>query len=60
MRSRSRASSPADFAFRDIVRLVDEALQSCEFAVPHSIDEVLEIDRATRSSVAALMKESCP
>ena len=49
-----------ELRFRDIVRLVDEALQSCEFAVPHSIDEVLEIDRATRSSVAALMKESCP
>ena len=45
--------------FPDIAAIVGEALQRADAPAPHSIDEVLEIDRATRSRVEALMKESC-
>jgi 1-deoxy-D-xylulose-5-phosphate reductoisomerase len=45
--------------FTDIVRLVDEALQQAKFAAPHSLDEVLAIDRATRVRAAELVQESC-
>ena len=43
--------------FTDIARLVEEALHSSDFASPHSIEEVLEIDQATRSRADSLMKE---
>jgi 1-deoxy-D-xylulose-5-phosphate reductoisomerase len=46
-------------AFPDIARLVEEALERPDFASPCSIAEVLEIDRATRERVGALMTASC-
>ena len=45
--------------FGDIAALVEEALQRSDSPAPASIDEVLQIDRATRSHVEALMKETC-
>jgi 1-deoxy-D-xylulose-5-phosphate reductoisomerase len=48
-----------ELRFSEIVRLVAEALDSAEFQAPGSINEVLEIDRATRSRVSALARESC-
>jgi 1-deoxy-D-xylulose-5-phosphate reductoisomerase len=45
--------------FTDIADLVERSLVENDFAPPHSIEEVLEIDRATRSSVEALMTERC-
>ena len=45
--------------FPDIVRLVDEALQRASFDAPRSIEDVLEIDRATRRCVDTLVQESC-
>ncbi len=49
----------ARLRFPDIAELVERALGSCDFAAPASVDEVLDIDRRTRSSVEALMTESC-
>jgi len=46
-------------AFPDIAGLVGDALEQADPPAPHSIEEVLEIDRATRSRVEALMKETC-
>jgi len=46
-------------AFPDIAGLVGQALEQADAPAPHSIEEVLEIDRATRSRVEALMKETC-
>ena len=48
-----------EIRFIDISRLVEQALDDAEFAAPRSIGDVLEIDRATRSRVQALMKDSC-
>jgi 1-deoxy-D-xylulose-5-phosphate reductoisomerase len=48
-----------ELRFPEIVRLVSDALDSAEFEAPSSIDDVLEIDRATRSRVSALARESC-
>ena len=45
--------------FPDIAATVEEALHSADFNVPQSINEVLEIDRATRSRARAMMKDVC-
>ena len=45
--------------FRGIANLVEQALQAADYAPPHSIADVLEIDRSTRSAVDASMKEYC-
>jgi hypothetical protein len=38
---------------------VEQALTDALFEAPKSISDVLEIDRATRSRVEALMKDAC-
>ena len=45
--------------FTDIADFAQRALTRNDFAPPHSIEDVLEIDRATRSRVEALMIERC-
>ena len=45
--------------FTDIVRIVGEMLHQNDFAAPTSIDDVLMIDRTTRSRVDAQTKASC-
>jgi 1-deoxy-D-xylulose-5-phosphate reductoisomerase len=45
--------------FLDIADFVERALEQLDFAAPGSIEDVLEIDRATRSSVETLMTERC-
>ena len=45
--------------FTDIADFAQRALARNDFAPPHSIEEVLKIDRATRSRVEALMIERC-
>ena len=45
--------------FSGMADLVDRALASNDFAQPQSIEEVLEIDRRTRSRVEELMIEAC-
>jgi 1-deoxy-D-xylulose-5-phosphate reductoisomerase len=45
--------------FPDIAKLVSETLQDSDFPDPASIEDVLEIDRTTRSRVEALMTEGC-
>jgi 1-deoxy-D-xylulose-5-phosphate reductoisomerase len=45
--------------FLDISRIVEAALSDADFVNPRSIDDVLEIDRATRDSVESAMKASC-
>jgi 1-deoxy-D-xylulose-5-phosphate reductoisomerase len=45
--------------FPEITEFVEEALEKSDFAAPTSIEEVLEIDRATRSRVEDLMSEVC-
>jgi len=45
--------------FPDIARLVGEALSDAKFDIPHSIGDVLEIDRVTRDQTCAMMKTSC-
>ncbi|MFL6727124.1 MAG: 1-deoxy-D-xylulose-5-phosphate reductoisomerase [Sphingomicrobium sp.] len=45
--------------FPTILHVVEEALGASKFAVPHSIGDVLEIDRVTRASAQAMMKASC-
>jgi 1-deoxy-D-xylulose-5-phosphate reductoisomerase len=45
--------------FTDIAGFAERALARSDFAPPHSIEEVLEIDRAIRSRVEALMTEKC-
>jgi 1-deoxy-D-xylulose-5-phosphate reductoisomerase len=42
-----------------IAEFVGRALQAADHSAPESVDEVLEIDRSTRSSVEALMTEAC-
>ena len=46
-------------SFTEIADFAQRALARNDFAPPHSIDEVLEIDRATRSRVESLMTERC-
>jgi 1-deoxy-D-xylulose-5-phosphate reductoisomerase len=46
--------------FPDIVRIVQEALSSAAYDAPHSIGDVLEIDRVTRDRTKAMMTASCP
>ena len=45
--------------FTDIVKAVEEALADSNLSAPSSIEDVLEIDRHTRSRVEAAMKASC-
>jgi 1-deoxy-D-xylulose-5-phosphate reductoisomerase len=45
--------------FPDIARFVEQSLERSAPATPSSIEDVLEIDRSTRSRVEALMSESC-
>jgi 1-deoxy-D-xylulose-5-phosphate reductoisomerase len=45
--------------FPEIVEIVEEALESSNFSAPRSIQDVMEIDRATREGVEASMKASC-
>lgn len=45
--------------FPEIAAFVEQALEQARFAAPNSIEDVLEIDRTTRSRVEALMIESC-
>ena len=45
--------------FPEISELVEKALEDSNSATPRVIGDVLEIDRATRSSVEALMSEGC-
>lgn len=45
--------------FADIAPCVERALQQSDEQAPASIEHVMEIDRATRSRVEALMTESC-
>ena len=46
-------------AFPAIAETVERALESPDFAAPGSIDDVLAIDRATRSRVEARATEAC-
>ena len=48
-----------DIRFPDISRLVEEALSEAKFDIPHSIGDVLEIDRVTREETRAMMNASC-
>jgi 1-deoxy-D-xylulose-5-phosphate reductoisomerase len=48
-----------EIRFTDISRVVEQALTDALFEAPKSISDVLEIDRATRSRVEALMKDAC-
>ena len=48
-----------DIRFPDIARLAEEALSDAKFDIPHSIDDVLEIDRLTREHTRSMMKASC-
>ena len=45
--------------FADIPRIVEQALQRADAGAPQSIDDVVQIDQATRSSVEELMTERC-
>jgi len=45
--------------FPDIPRLVEEALDQASFVTPRSIDDVLEIDAATRRHIESMMKANC-
>ena len=45
--------------FTEIVAIVEEALQEGQFINPRSIEDVLEVDRATRKRVESAMKASC-
>ena len=45
--------------FPEIAEFVERALGNNDFAAPASVDEVLEIDRQTRSRVELLMTEGC-
>ena len=48
-----------EIRFPDISRLVEEALSDAKFDIPHSIGDVLEIDRVTRAQTRVMMKASC-
>ena len=45
--------------FTDIARCVGDALEEAALPAPRTIDDVLKIDRETRSRVEALMTERC-
>lgn len=45
--------------FPEIAELVRRGLEGSDFAAPQSIEDVLAVDRATRSRVEALMTEVC-
>jgi 1-deoxy-D-xylulose-5-phosphate reductoisomerase len=45
--------------FPQIVDVVQEALNAADYDAPGSIDDVLEIDRATREKVKSMMQASC-
>ena len=45
--------------FPEIASFVEQALASSAFEAPATIEDVLEIDRATRRKVEALMSEEC-
>jgi 1-deoxy-D-xylulose-5-phosphate reductoisomerase len=45
--------------FAEIAGTVEEALHTCQFAPPTKIQEVIDIDRTTRSHVEAIMREAC-
>jgi len=45
--------------FNDIVRIVEEMLHQNDFGAARSIDDVLEIDHATRGRAEALTKANC-
>ena len=45
--------------FGDIVRLVEQALESSNGAAPASVREVVALDRETRERASALIAESC-
>jgi 1-deoxy-D-xylulose-5-phosphate reductoisomerase len=45
--------------FTDIVRIVGEMLDQNDLDAPHSIDDVLGIDRTTRERTKALTKANC-
>ena len=45
--------------FADIPSMVERALERADFAPPRSIEDVLDIDQATRSRVEALTTEAC-
>jgi 1-deoxy-D-xylulose-5-phosphate reductoisomerase len=46
-------------SFPEIARLVQEALIRADYGAPHSISDVLEIDRVTRDRAKAMMTASC-
>jgi 1-deoxy-D-xylulose-5-phosphate reductoisomerase len=48
-----------DIRFTDITQIVEEALQEADFVNPRSIEDVLEIDRTTRTRLESVMKASC-
>jgi len=45
--------------FPQVVDVVQEALNAADYDAPGSIDDVLEIDRATREKVKSMMQASC-
>jgi 1-deoxy-D-xylulose-5-phosphate reductoisomerase len=45
--------------FTEIAEIVAAAVEAGSFAAPGSIDDVVEIDRATRDRVEAGMKDAC-
>jgi 1-deoxy-D-xylulose-5-phosphate reductoisomerase len=45
--------------FLEIAEFVEKALEESDAAAPRSIEDVLDIDRATRGHVEALMSEAC-
>jgi len=45
--------------FPQIVDVVQEALNAADYDVPGSIEDVIEIDRATREKVKSMMQASC-
>ena len=48
-----------EIAFPEIAKVVHEALISADYDAPHSIGDVLEIDRVTRDRAKAMMTASC-
>jgi len=48
-----------EIAFGDIVALVRDALNGANYDAPHSIGDVLEIDRVTRERTRGMMKAGC-
>ena len=45
--------------FAEIARIVEEVLEQSRFSAPHSIVDVLDIDRATRQHADSAMKANC-